>query len=362
MQYEFEDVLRSIDDVQLLSPYGQPETAVSPMGRRAVNAARQRLRSARPLPTWATPSMHPTSITTDHELFFAVFHFADQLAHLHRLKGWRERSRHAVCLIIEAYSGDLHKDADYFQLLREFDEVYVCNPSTISGVQALGLRPPTFMPPAVDALRFAPLPRRPLRVLDFYNYGRVAPVPHQALLRLVEEQGLTYLYDSRGNATVPNHVEHRALLANMMQRSKFFFAYRVNDSPERRERTGGDEVLTTRYFEAAAGGTVMLGSRTQSPEFDACFDWPDVVVPMDYAEQDVEGVLRALSAEPERLSAIRTSNVRNSLRRHDWLQRWTDITSSAGLSPTVQMQERHEQVEALASIVELPPEGLVPRA
>jgi hypothetical protein len=305
--------------------------------------------------------MRPTAVSTDHDLFFAVFHFPHQISHLQRLKGWRERCRRAVCVVMELWSPDVRDQADYLRLLADFDAVFVWNPNVLEAVTALGLPRPLSMVPAVDAVRASPQPLLPPRVIDVYNYGRTALRPHASLLRLVEDQALTYLYETRGDAVVSDHQAHRALVANMMKRSKYFMAYRVNDSPERQARTGGDEVLSTRYFEGVAGGAVLLGSRTRSEEFDATFDWPDAVVPVPYDETDMRGVLDMLAGQPDRLAAARTANVRNSLLRHDWSARWSQVLDAAGLAPLPALAERRCRLEQLAATVDLPAEGWRPK-
>jgi hypothetical protein len=359
LQYEFEDLLTTFDDVRLVSPQGQRAPTTSSLSRRVVNGTKHRLGVPRRSPIWVAPSMRPTSITTSHELFFAVFHFPHQLSHLERLHGWRERSRYAVCVLMELWGPDVRRQADYLRLLSQFDAVFVWNPNVLGSLTGLGLDRPLSMVPAVDAIRASPQPHLPSRVLDVYNYGRTAPSPHTALMRLVEEQGLTYLYETRGDATVEDHQAHRALVANMMKRSKYFMAYRVNDSPERQDRTGGDEVLSTRYFEGVAGGAVLLGSRTLSEEFDRTFDWPDAVVPVPYDETDMRGVLQDLAREPDRLAAARTANVRNSLLRHDWSARWSQVLESVDLAPTQEVLARRARLSALADTVDLPPDVLV---
>ena len=148
----------------------------SSVSRRAVNGTKHRLGVPRRSPLWVTPSMRPTAVHTDHDLFFAVFPFPPQLSHLQRLKGWRDRCRRAVCVITEVYAGG-RVQRRLPAAAREFDEVFVGNPHVVAGVQALGLPAPSFMAPAVDAVRASPQPLQPARVLDVYNYGRTAPHP-----------------------------------------------------------------------------------------------------------------------------------------------------------------------------------------
>lgn len=339
-QYEFEDLLDEWDDTVLLAPPQAGPPWASSLSRHLVNGAAHRLHLPRRSPPWVMPNVGPSSVVTEHDLFFGVFHHAYQLAFLHRVQGWRERCRRAACLIVELWSPEVEDNADYLQVLSKFDRVFVCNPACVPGLVALGLPAAAFMAPAVDALRFAPRPTAPERVVDCYNYGRSAPSIHADLLRAVEDHGLTYVYDVLDEATVGRPADHRALLSNLMKRSKYFFAFRINDSPERRGRTGGDEVISSRYVEGMAGGAVVLGSPTLSSEFEACFDWPDAVVPLAYDSVDVADVLADFASQEERLSQARTANVRNSLLRHDWVHRWRQVLDAVGMSPTATVDER----------------------
>ena len=349
-QYEFEDLLVGLDDVDLVAPPGQRWSETSRLSRRALNGTLRRVRIPRRTPGWRWPSMRHTRVLADHDLFFAVFHHPYQVSYLHRLQGWRDRCRTAVALLVEVWSPDLEDNPDHLQVLRDFDVVYVANPAVIPGLIALGV-PARLMPMAVDALAFCPLPHRPARVLDCYSYGRSSLETHRALLRLVEAEGLTYLYDNAGGETLTNRHEHRSLQANMMKRSEFFFAYRINDTPGRLTRTGGDECLSTRYFEAAGGGAVMLGSRPPSEDFDLCFGWPDAVIDIPYDCSGIGDVLADLRAQPERLAAARANNVWHSLSEHDWVHRWDRVLRESGMSPTTEAVERQHRLAAMAAQV-----------
>jgi hypothetical protein len=357
-QYELEDLLTHLDDAVLLAPRAAGPPWVSELARHGFNGAAHRLRLPRRSPPWTKPSMEPCRLTSEHDLFVSVFHTAPELSYMHRVKDWRQRCRKAVCILVELWSPDVADNADYLQVLAQFDEVFVCNPAAATAIEALGLRRPRVLAHGLDAAVFAPGGQPPARVLDCYNYGRSSAAVHARLLELAETVGLTYLYDVLEDSAVSAPSEHRALVANMMKRSKFFFSFRINESPERQGRTGGDEALSTRYFEGVAGGAVVLGSATRSREFEECFDWPDALIPVDFAGSDLREVLDDLSRQDGRLARTRTTNVRNSLLRHDWVYRWQTMLASVGLSPAPQVEERVQRLHALAAAVDLPPEGL----
>ena len=345
-QFELEDLLTEIDDAVVLAPEPEDHQYLRSIGNRAANAALSRLHRPRRVPLWPSASMRVTPVGTEHDLFFGVFHDAKELAHLHRLRGWRERSRRAVCLLVELWTPGIEVKQDYLELLRQFDTVYVFNPCIAQDLsRRLGIGTPVYLSMAVDALELSPLPLLPRRVIDVYSYGRRCSVAHATLLDLVEANGLTYLYDTLTEGHVRDHREHRRLMANMMKRSRYFLTHTINDSPERRARTGGDEGLSTRYFEGAAGGAVMLGTRPDTPLFDEAFPWPDAVVPLAFDVDGIAEVMDELDRQPDRVAQIRADNVRGSLSRHDWAHRWADVLRDAGL---VQSPAHEKRLEVLA--------------
>jgi len=361
-QYELEDLLGQLDDVQLLAPGPAARADTGMMARRLVNGGLLRAGLPRRSPPWTKPSMRPTRVVGQHDLFFMVVGQASQLAYLHRLEGWRERSRHAVCFLLEVWTDRVAEDADYYRLLRDFDAVYMLTPQAAPALAALGAPAPAFLPAGVDAQAANPLTPRgvpPTRGIDVYAYGRTSPVLHQQLLQLVETEGLVYQYDTMFEGKIFHPVEHRALLTNSLKRARYHLAHRINDAPQRLRRTGGEESLSTRYFEASAGGAVLLGSRPRTPDFEACFDWPDAVIDVPWDCDDLAGVLHDLEAQPDRLAAVRAAGVRAALLRHDWSYRWERVLGDAGLAVTPQVRDRQARLQEQALAVT--PESLTPR-
>jgi hypothetical protein len=353
-QYELEDLLGELDDVSVLAPGPARHADTGMMARRLVNGGLLRAGLPRRSPPWTRPSMRPTRVVGEHDLFFMVVGQASQLAYLHRLQGWRERSRYAVCFLLEVWTHQVAENADYYRLLREFDAVYMLTPQAGPALQALGAPTPGFLPTGVDARAADPLHPRgvaPVRGIDVYAYGRTSPALHRQLLELVDTAGLSYQYDTMFEGKVFHPVEHRALLANSLKRARYHLAHRINDAPQRLQRTGGEESLSTRYFEASASGAVLLGSRPRTPDFDACFDWPDAVIDVPWDCDDLAGVLRDLAGQPDRLAAARAAGVRAALLRHDWAYRWERVLTDAGLSVPAQVRARQARLQEQALAV-----------
>jgi hypothetical protein len=348
-QFEFEDVIASVDAVDLVRPRVRSGAELAQLAHRVRNQGRRLVGS---MAQFAFVEDRP--IERDYELFFAVFHFPRDLTHLPALKGWRRRCRKAVAFVIEMWTAQLPAAAQYLHLLNDFDQVFLFNAASMGSVARLVRAPLAFMPTAVDAFRFSPFPNPAPRAIDFMSYGRRSPAVHRQLLEWARDSDLYYHYDTVGDAGIPDYWLHRTALAASLRRSRYVLTYKVNAN--RSARTAGEEALAARYFEGAAAGAVLLGSRTDAPEFDACFGWEDAVIELPYAPTDLRGLVRGLERDPDRLVRARTANAVHSLRRHDWVHRWAQVLDAVGLPHTPAMRARAARLAALADHAEAHPE------
>jgi hypothetical protein len=165
---------------------------------------------------------------------------------------------------------------------------------------------------------------------------------------MVRESGLFYLHDSIAGHEAINSKEHRALLANVAKRSRYFI---VNpgliDLPDRR---GNQIEIGNRYFEAAASGAIMIGERPKNEEFERLFDWPDAVTQLPYDSCDIDMVIKDLDGDPERQDRTRRTSVVQALMRHDWVYRWEAVLKIAGLEPMQGVLDRKERLRRLAQV------------
>jgi len=343
--FEFEDVIAEIDAVDLHVP--QP-AEVRPPSRMATKL-RSGLRKGTGLTVSSEPGVVPSALERDYDLLFVVVQQAKDLRWLASIDGWRDRCAAAVCWIEECWIDGL-KWRKLLEPLRHFDHVLLGCSGTIEPLAKLIAPPCRYGPPGIDAIRFGPYPDPPARSLDVYLMGRRSAETHAAFLRLAEQGRIHYMFDSIHGRTVSSPREHRLLLASLVKRSRYFVAYRAKVN--RRVDTAGQEEVGLRFFEGAAGGAVMLGEAPRCATFPELFDWPDAVIPMPFGTTEVEGLLRELDGQPERLANARRNNVVNSLLRHDWAYRWGLVLEAVGLPPLPQLARRQAALRELAEMAE----------
>ena len=120
----------------------------------------------------------------------------------------------------------------------------------------------------------------------------------------------------------------------------------------------GRDEISSRFYEGAAAGTVMLGEPPRTPLFEAQFDWPDALIRLPFDSPEIVRLLAELDADPERLSRMQRSNVRGAALRHDWVHRVREVYEALGLPATAGMFAREERLRALAGLAA--DESLVP--
>ena len=77
-------------------------------------------------------------------------------------------------------------------------------------------------------------------------------------------------------------------------------------------------------------------------------------------DQGMAGVLAGLLRECERPAVVRTKNVTNSPRWHDWSVRWSQVLCSSELPRRIYLRQRAAVLTARADMVDLPAEVRTP--
>lgn len=337
--FEFEDLICKIDRAEILAP----KTDLSSLRHCVANKV------AYHAPIAFNPGLHRIDLKGEYDLFLAVCGNPRDLLMVNAVSNWRDVCKTSVCLIDEIWLKQMNGFRYFLRVLKRFDVVVLYYSQSVKALgEQIGVKC-VFMPPGVDSIGFCPFPDPPKRVIDVCSIGRRSDITHQQLLKMVGEKGLFYLYDSIAGDQCIKAAEHRALVANIAKRSRYFI---VNpgliDRPDQR----GDQIeVGNRYFEGAASGVIMVGERPNSREFENLFDWPDAVIHLPYNSNKIDAIINELDSQPERRAKMRKTNVVQALLRHDWAYRWDTILKIAGLEPMPELLQRKERLKNLAGSV-----------
>jgi hypothetical protein len=342
LNYEFEDLITSVDAAHILAP---PFLPFSPLAQ-IIFRGRKSLRARYGL--LIDPGIPAIELERDYDLFFCLLNFAYETPSLRCLEGLRRRCKRAVCMFTEIWTSHVSRFRRSLEILNqlEFDHVFVNLSSSLPAFKGVVHRPCSFLPLAVDALRFTPGPDAPARVIDYYSMGRRSEVTHQALMRLAAARGGFYYFDSAVHPSWRDCFDHRELLANLLHRTRYLMVHKPSLRPDL--LIGADEALPGRLFEGAAAGTIMLGTVPEGADFDRHFNWPDAVIPVPFDCSRIGAVIDALEREPDRLARARENNVVQALLRHDWSYRWQRILEAAKMAPLAGLSRRHSKLQEMA--------------
>ncbi|MGQ7830684.1 glycosyltransferase family protein [Altererythrobacter sp. Z27] len=351
--YALLQVLSSIEDAQIVLPEAMPhlaQHAVRPSIRFLASELTRRLQSQLLVAAGriGARSCVPVTIDRNFDLLFFSCQFPIELSTLENLKGWRERCGFVAVYLMETWSYSLEQMAPYLRLLDKVDHVFVLHGQSIPNLRKYTSTPISKLPTAVDCHQATPLRYQPDRSIDVYNFGRRAPLIHADLIeRGRNDPSFHYVFDSIQGGIVQDWREHRKLCAEQMKRAKFFLAFNPRDIGAANGKAHNEQALATRYFEGAAGGAVMLGTKPRIDDFETHFDWPDALIELR-PDGDVCALFDSIMSDPDRMARISRRNAAESLRRHDWAHRWSQVLDVLGMDRTAQHDERIAELAELA--------------
>ena len=337
--FEFEDIIGVVDDVDYHNPALTRRGSLPYLASRVSN----KCKSALGLPSLPTNPFEESLLPGSYELGFAIFEYPSVIPAIRSIANWKKNCRKTVCYLGEHWPDDFTQPRvrANLELLGQFDLI-VCHCPQVEELEALTGRPCLHLPVGVDALRFCPRSLDAPRPIDVFSMGRRSPAIHQALMRDAEAGGIFYIYDTAAGFDVINWKEHRRLIANNIKRSDFFVSFKHNVSLT--SLTGGVEAVGARLFEGAAGGAIQIGIAPDCDTFRDYFDWEDAVITMPYDCDHPLEFIGDLRRQPERLAAARRNNVSNTLRRHDWSQRWKQILLAVDMPPPGGLTQREKEL------------------
>jgi hypothetical protein len=349
--YEFEDSIVDLTGADCVEVGDQQALNFS---RRIYKFARMASRSPR-VARAVAPKAATIALQRDYELFLPILNSTHDLYALASVPDWRSRCRYAACIVNEVWA---HLLPEYLlELLSQFDHIFLGTRHCVDDVQRIVGKPCSYLPPGADVLRFSPWPVPPVRSIDVLNIGRRSEITHRALIELAAAREFSYFYDTieqpgfgaqQRTFHVSDPREHRLLLAQTLQRSRYYITHRARinqpDYTANREEIGG------RFYEGVASGAILIGQAPRTAEFQRQFDWPDAVIPVPFDCPDIGRVLTELDDDPERLAVARGRNVHFAARRHDWLYRLQTVFDTFGIRPTPAMQVREQTLAAISDI------------
>ena len=336
--FEFEDVVCEMEGADLFAPQTRPQPRQPSRLLRVISGRT-------PWTVTAKPTVEPIRVVRPYDVAIAMVQSPADLVRFQAFQGWRENSRVAICYVEEVWQGWIEQysgSKSPIHLLKDFDYVFLNCLRSVDAMRDVIGRPVHYIAPGIDALRFRPVRER--RSTDVYYMGRRSTTTHEALIRLLEAGEISYAFDSVDGLNVEEVRQHRLLLAGAIQNSRYFIVQRAKANVE--VQTTAQEELGFRYFEGAAAGAVMIGSAPRVESFDHHFDWPDAVIPMEYDYPEIGELIAELDGQPERMERIRRENVVQSLRRHDWCHRWSEILETVGLSVSDGVGRRRSRLDA----------------
>lgn len=343
--YEHEDVVCSIDSVDLLVPEHKPVRRGSATQRWVDRLNRHtgwRLSRAN--------GVQPVQLQHNYDILFVIGPFLrHDMPALHAVRDWQRRCRVKVADIHELWVNQFAEQSEWAKRQwNEFDHIFVGFPGSVEAAETYFGRECHCLPGGVDALKFCPpLDNQPDRTIDVMNFGRRNNDVHDALIEWAERTGRWYEYDTMGAGEMRSHVRHRRRLAGMIQRTKYFISHQAQfNNPEKR---GKQEEIGIRHFEGAACGAVLVGDPPRSPSTSELFGWEDAIVPVASDSNVVIDIIEQLEREPERVERIRRANIRHCLLQHDWAYRWKHVLETIGFDLTDAHQARLAELERLAA-------------
>ncbi len=341
--FEFEDVIRSVDDVDMLELERAPHFELRQHVARSI-AWRSRYRTFTDL----NPGVKPVKLSRDYDVFVFVCMNVWDLLYLNAVTHWQTRCKVKLCYMAEIYAGQVTELQHLLRRLEDFDQIFQPFSNSVDAISKMVSKPCHRLSHAADVLRFTPSPQPPARVIDVLSIGRRSEPIHQSLRRLAAARDFFYMYDTLPSPLVrpSNPIEHREMLAHSAMRSRFFISFPAKFGDD---ETQGQSEVGARFFEGTAAGAVLLGQAPSALTFRRDFPWPDAVVELNADGSDVADVLADLSQRPDELARLGTRNAVAALQRHDWAHRWSSILDTIGLAPRPALGERVRTLEVLAA-------------
>lgn len=336
--FEFSSIIEAAGDVDLVAPKRRKRSFLGDKLNRVANKLRRVARKPRRI------EMEPYVIEDDYEFFFFVCLNVDQLVDVPAFVNRQDKCRKSAVMLLEVINSELASQTETLRLLDTFDHVFAFSRHSAEALQQYTKTPCSFLPGGADCLATGPASLKTERPINVYSMGRRSEDLHRQFRSWSDEGDFFYVYDIGHGLTAYSLKDARALTLSMIRRAQYFICYNMMVGPKAK-LLGGKDWIPFRFFEGAAGGAVMIGSRPECSEFKDLFDWPDAVIDMPEDPASARPLLESLNRDPRRVTTIRYRNMVEALRRHDWVHRWENVLVSMSVAVPAGVMVRKSALE-----------------
>ena len=348
--YELMDVVQRVERATLAAPAASgPDTrTIWSSCRKTTRAVSGKVLTRLARPTAAQAPA--TEVEGDFDLTFYACQFPHEIREINCIPHWRERTRKACIFILETWAHEVERHRAHFGQLDAFDHVFVFNARSVPLVQRYTRAPVSYLATAADTLLLPETSYARERCVDYLCIGRRHDPVHARMFELCCRDDRFYVFDLWRGLKVKEWPAARRQNADMGARARHYIVW----TPTRAGNGTVETTLTTRYFEGASSGAVMIGSAPALPEFAGLFSSPEPVVEMPEDPEKLADFLDRLEADAAYLAAVGRANRLDALARHDWAHRWAEVlevlglASAPGLDARLAELGRRHAAEALA--------------
>jgi len=253
----------------------------------------------------------------------------------------RKRFRYLAALVIDSYFTEA-----FSPVIRRYDHFFS---TTEEGAEEARRRfgvSTSVLRQGFDCLAWASTNND--RCVDLIGFGRQPPSYHRAFQAAFHQKNssLLYLHSPIGTTSGSAVRKERPMLLKLLQRSKLSLAFNLGIEPQNdRPRSAG--FVTNRWFESLATGSVVVGKRPTGPMAADLFPWEDSTIELDDDPAGAARQIEAISYDPTFLAKVRTRNVQEMCRRHDWRYRIRDIYMHFNLELPPALVDELDEIEEL---------------
>jgi hypothetical protein len=321
---EFEDLLSNLCDIKIITSR-----------RRATSGVFTKIRNA-----YLGPFKIDECNSTG-ELLLIVARKPSDLSVVRLVRQAKQRFRYVAGFVIDSYFTE-----DFTNDVREFDHVFCTAEAGVDAARRLGGRS-SVLRQGFDCLTWAC--RDASRCIDLIGIGRQPATFHRAFQEAFhhpDSQHL-YLHSPIGAAAGTAVWGERPMMLKLLQRSKISLAFHLLTEPEG-NRPRSSDFVTSRWLESLTCGCLVVGKRPIGIMADEMFDWPNATIELSDKKGDALDTIIRFANDAKFLTGVRSRNVLEMCRRHDWRYRIRDIYSHFDLALP---QKLMEDLKKLGSVV-----------